>query len=65
MVVFDKAFINGKVYSMKEEGDTFQAMLVHQEKILETGSNEEISRYPVKEVIDLKGKPVLPGFIDI
>ena len=64
MIVFDKAFLNGRFYSMRGEGETFEAMLVHDGKILATGNNEEIRQYPVRESIDLEGRAVLPGMID-
>lgn len=60
----DKLFINGKFYSMVSEEDTFEAMAIYDGKIIETGSNEEIGKYDAKEVVDLKGKTVLPGFTD-
>lgn len=60
----DKLFINGKFYSMVSEGDSFEAMAVYDGKIIETGTNDEIEKYDAKEVIDLNGKTVLPGFTD-
>lgn len=38
-----------------------EAMLVHGGKILAVGSNAEISAYHVREQVDLKHQPVLPG----
>lgn len=60
----DKVFINGTIYTMEEEGRTVPAMAVYDGKIIETGTTEELLKFPAKEVIDLKGKYVLPGFID-
>ncbi|MDD5833204.1 MAG: amidohydrolase [Clostridiales bacterium] len=42
----------------------FQAMIVHNGRIVLTGTNDEICRYDAREVVDLNGKTVLPGFID-
>ena len=63
-MVFDKAFINGKIYTMDQDGTRAEAMLVHGGRILAVGSSEEISTYPVRERIDLEGYPVIPGLID-
>jgi hypothetical protein len=60
----DKILLNGKFYSMVKEGETFQAMAIKGDKIFVTGTNEEIKTIIAKETIDLKGKVVLPGFID-
>lgn len=64
MLVFDKAFLNGKIYTMDENQTCAEAMLVHGGKILAVGSNAEISAYHVREQVDLKHQPVLPGLID-
>ncbi len=39
MLVFDKAFLNGKIYTMDENQTCAEAMLVHGGKILAVGSN--------------------------
>lgn len=64
MLVFDKAFVNGNIYTMDPAGTHAEAMLVHDGKILAVGSNEEISAYNVCEQIDLAGHTVIPGLID-
>ncbi|GEK90534.1 amidohydrolase [Alkalibacterium kapii] len=61
-----KAFINGKIYV---ERNTFtEAFVIEDNRILKTGSNKTclqlISETEKYSVIDLKGKTVLPGFID-
>ena len=63
-MIFDKAFINGKVYTMENPYTVAEAMLVHDGKIFETGTTEQISKYDVKQTVDLKGKTVIPGLID-
>ena len=60
----DKCFINGRIYSMEEEGDYFEAMAIRDGKIVKTGTTEEISSFAYDEIVDLKEKVVLPGFID-
>ena len=64
MLMFDKAFLHGRIYTMKERGACVEAMLVHDGKILAVGTDEEIAAYPVRETIDLQGRPVIPGLID-
>lgn len=62
-----KAFINGRFYTMREEGETCQAVVVRNGRILRCTDNEEAVRAAEEaggEIIDLKGKTVLPGFID-
>jgi len=57
-------FINGKVYSMESEGDILEAFAVRDAKFIATGSNEDIKNLNCDTLIDLKGKPVLPGLSD-
>lgn len=61
-----KAFINGKVYTVNKKQPLAEAVLIEGNKIVFVGSNKEIKeRIDVStEVTDLKGKLMLPGFID-
>lgn len=60
------AFINGKVYTVNENQPLAEAVFVERNKIVFVGSNEEVKKLidDKTEVIDLKGKLMLPGFID-
>ncbi|QNL43988.1 amidohydrolase [Oscillibacter hominis] len=58
------AFINGRFYTMREEGETCQAVAVRDGKFIYCGSNEKAAELAKGNVVDLKGKTVLPGFID-
>ena len=60
------AFINGKVYTVNEKQPIAQAVVVEQNKIVFVGSNEEANKLidVSTNVIDLRGKLMLPGFID-
>lgn len=60
----DKKYINGKIYTIREEGEIKTAFCVKDGKFLAVGTEEELEDIPAKEVIDLKRKCVLPGFID-
>ena len=62
--MFDKVFFNGKIYSMEQEGEYFDAVAIRDGKIARTFlPGEEIPR-DAEEMIDLKGRTMLPGFID-
>ncbi|MCG8620193.1 MAG: amidohydrolase [Desulfobacterales bacterium] len=59
------AFINGNVITMKER-TVAQAVAVGDDRIIRVGDNEDILAVTDgnTRVIDLKGKTLLPGFID-
>ena len=57
------AFINGKIYTMKSEGNTCDAFVVRDGKFIYCGGSEEAAAM-ADEVVDLKGSPVIPGMID-
>lgn len=53
------------IYTADTAFSTAAAMAVKDGKILETGSNESIlAKYSANDMIDAKGKTILPGFID-
>jgi predicted amidohydrolase YtcJ len=60
------AFINGKIYTVNEKQPIAQSVVVEGNKIVFVGSNDEAKKLIVAStnVIDLKGKLMLPGFID-
>jgi len=61
----DKLFFNGKVYSVDNSFSVVDAFVIHNGRIKETGSREDIlGDYEAKETIDLAGAAVYPGFID-
>ena len=64
MFTADKTFVNGVFYTMEQERETVGAVVVHDGKFLFAGPAEEALKIPAKQVIDLKGKSVLPGMID-
>ncbi len=57
-------FFNGKIYTMKREGDQRQGFCVEDGKIIFCGTNEELKNIECNNRFDLEGKSVLPGFID-
>ena len=68
----DMVLINGHIVSIDNDGfntnvgTTAQAMAVRDGRVLALGNNSEISSMagPVTQVIDLKGRTVIPGLID-
>lgn len=64
--VADRIFLNGKIHTMDKNCRVFNAMALSRGKIVALGSDAEI--LPMKgentEVIELKGKTVIPGIIE-
>ena len=61
----DLMVINGKVYTVNQNFDITESFVVKDGKILDVGDNNIIkSKYKAKKTINLKGKIILPGFID-
>jgi len=61
--VADAIFTGGAVFA---EGGKAEALAIRAGRILAAGSNEEIRRLagPTTEIVDLKGRALLPAFID-
>ena len=57
------AYVNGKVYTMRAEGDTVSAFVCRDGKFVYCGSDAE-AKAMADECVDLQGACVLPGFID-
>ena len=60
----DTVYINGRIYTMECEGEATEAFAVRDHNILAVGATEEISSFACNKIVDLKGRTVLPGFID-
>jgi predicted amidohydrolase YtcJ len=61
----DILFINGKIYTLDKNNTITEAIAVSEGKILAVGKSKELTdKYSSSKVIDLKGKTVVPGFID-
>lgn len=58
------AFVNGRFYSMREEGEVFRAVAVRDGKIIYCGGEDEAQGLADGAVVDLGGRTVLPGLID-
>jgi len=61
----DVIFINGKIYTLDKNNSVVEAMAVAGGTIVALGKSSEMQeKYKDAKVIDLKGKTVVPGFID-
>lgn len=62
----DLIFRGGQVITVDEQFTVCEGLAVSQNKIIATGSNKEVDRLTGSKtsVIDLKGRSLLPGFID-
>ena len=62
--MFDKLFTNGKIYTLREELEYFEALGVKEGKIHFLGNMKEAEGLEAKEKIDLQGKALIPGMAD-
>jgi predicted amidohydrolase YtcJ len=64
--IADIVFDNGKIWTVDKARPTAEAVAVLNGKILAVGSSADMKKHAAKQttVIDLKGKRMLPGFID-
>lgn len=60
----DLVITNAIIYTVDNEFSTATAMAVKDEKILATGTNDEMELYSATQTIDAQGKAIVPGLID-
>ena len=62
----DTAFLNGKVVTLTSDRPIVASVAVKNGRILATGSDEEMRSISddTTDLIDLKGRTVLPGLVD-
>ena len=62
----DLVLVNGKIVTVDAQDSMAEAVAVRGNRIVAVGSDEAVSEWVGEgtEVIDLKGKTVLPGLID-
>ena len=61
----DLIISNAKIYSVDNEFNIYQSMAIDKGKIVAIGTDESILKdFKSKQIIDLDGKAVYPGFID-
>lgn len=62
-----KLWFGGKIYTMQLEGDMAEALYTENGKIIDLGDKSNLEatyKQRITERIDLKGKTMLPGFVD-
>ncbi len=60
-----KLWFGGRIYTLKTETDTVEAIFVEGNKIIALGKKEDlIQHYEPNEMIDLQGSVMFPGFVD-
>ena len=59
-------YYNGEIITMEKEGEQVEAVFVENGRIQKVGSLEEVKTFVKRDTkeIDLKGKTMLPAFID-
>jgi predicted amidohydrolase YtcJ len=58
-------YYNGKIYTLDKNNTTAEAIAVKDGKIVDIGKSDELKdKYGKDKLIDLKGKTVIPGFIE-
>ncbi len=64
--MLDQAFINGTIITVNREDTVAEAFGVKKNKIAFVGSRDAIKAHigPTTQVVDLKGKTLMPGLID-
>lgn len=62
--MLDRLFVNGRIYSLREEAEVFEALGVEEGKIAWVGSNEEAFEKESKSIIDLGGRTMIPALAD-
>lgn len=66
MTYADTVLLNGKIAALDEKGTFYEALAIRHGWIIDAGKSNELSALigPGTEVIDLKGKTVIPGLHD-
>lgn len=62
--MLDRLFVNGRIYSLREEGEMFEALGVEGGKIAWVGSDREAVEKESKSIIDLGGRTMIPALAD-
>src|SRR5262250_2463821 len=64
--VADTIYTNGEVITVNDAQPSAEAVAVKDGKILAVGARDEVMRRqgPSTEVVDLKGRTMVPGFVD-
>ncbi|UTW60574.1 amidohydrolase family protein [bacterium SCSIO 12741] len=56
---------NASIFTLNDQNEVFSAMAIRQGRIVEIGPEHQIlNKYHADEFLDLRKRPVLPGFVD-
>lgn len=59
------AFVNGRIHTMRHEGEICSAIVVRDGKLIYCGDDEQARRMADGDIVDLGGRTVVPGFTDV
>ena len=62
--MLDAIYQNGKIYTLRKEGECFSAIGIKDGKIAFVGDAEEAKRYEAAQIFDLNGRTMIPGMGD-
>jgi predicted amidohydrolase YtcJ len=64
--VADTIYTNGEIITVNDAQPSAEAVAVKEGKILAVGARDDVMRHlgPSTEVVDLKGRTMVPGFVD-
>ena len=62
--MLDKLMYNGRIHTLDDKENIYQAVGIKDGIITLLGTDEEFEKVEARDKIDLKGKLVLPGFVD-
>ncbi|WP_374029700.1 amidohydrolase [Bdellovibrio bacteriovorus] len=64
--VAEVIYFNGDIITMEKDNPTVQAVAVARGRIMAMGHTQQMQPYrgPVTKMVDLKGKTMVPGFVD-
>ena len=60
----DLIIVNSEIYTANENNQIAKSIAVKDGKIIEVSSKNLVSKYEANEILDAKGKTILPGLID-
>ena len=60
----DRIFFNGCIRTLDDQNTTAEAVGVENGRIVFVGNDEQAAEIPCEDRVDLKGRLLLPGFVD-
>ena len=62
--MLDAIYQNGRIYTLRNEGECFRAVGIKDGRIAFVGNEEEAKQYEAAEIFDLNGSTMIPGMGD-